>query len=207
MSAGSLDGKVAFITGGARGIGAAAARLLASEGARVVIADRRADDAKGVVEALNSARAGFAAFVPLDVSVEGDWQTAIAAAEAQFGPIHILVNNAGVNRVAKLEDLTLEMFRKVLDTNLVGTFLGLKYGAESLKRAGGGSIINFSSVQGVEGRHGFTAYSASKFGIRGLTRSAAIELGPHKIRVNAVVPGPTKTFPAQWDPKLGIHVT
>ena len=188
-----LDGKVALVTGAARGIGAATARLLAAEGARVAVADRREDDGDGVVDALNAKRPGSALFVPHDVTSEEGWQSAIAATELAFGPINVLVNNAGIIRVATLDQMTLENFRKVMDTNLVGTFLGLKYGAEALKRAGGGSIVNFSSVQGMEGRQGFTAYSASKFGIRGLTKSAAIELGPHTIRVNAVVPGPTKT--------------
>ena len=193
MSGVLLDGKVALVTGAARGIGAATARLLGQEGARVVVADRREDEANAVVAELNQARPGSALFVALDVTAEADWQAAIEKTEAAFGPIQVLVNNAGIIRVAPLEQMTLENFRKVLDTNLVGTFLGLKYGAESLKRAGGGSIVNFSSVQGMEGRQGFTAYSASKFGIRGLTKSAAIELGPHNIRVNTVVPGPTKT--------------
>ncbi len=134
-----------------------------------------------------------ACFIALDVASEEGWVAAIAEAEAKLGPIVILVNNAAINRVAPLEQMTLENFRKVIDTNLVGTFLGLKYGAEALKRAGGGSIVNFSSVQGMEGRGGFTAYAASKFGIRGLSKCAAIELGPHNIRVNTVVPGPTKT--------------
>jgi 3alpha(or 20beta)-hydroxysteroid dehydrogenase len=193
MNAMLLDGKVALVTGAARGIGAATARLLAAEGARVAVADRREDEASVVVAELNQARPGSALFLPLDVTSESGWQVAIEQTEAVWSPINVLVNNAGIIRVAPLEQMTLENFRKVIDTNLVGTFLGLKYGAESLKRAGGGSIVNFSSVQGMEGRQGFTAYSASKFGIRGLTKSTAIELGPHNIRVNAVVPGPTKT--------------
>ncbi|HTJ63368.1 MAG TPA: SDR family NAD(P)-dependent oxidoreductase [Alphaproteobacteria bacterium] len=188
-----LDNKIAFVTGGARGIGAATAKLLHAEGAKVVIADRRADEAGITVDVLNAARRGSALFVPLDVVSEAEWQAAIEATERTFGPISVLVNNAGIIRVAPLDQMTVENFRKVVDTNLVGTFLGLKYGAESLKRAGGGSIVNFSSVQGMEGREGFSAYAASKFGIRGLTKTAAIELGPFGIRVNAVVPGPTKT--------------
>ncbi len=188
-----LEGKVAFVTGGARGIGAATAKLLHEEGAKVVIADRRADEAGIAVDVMNGARRGSALFVSLDVASEAEWQLAIETTERTFGPIGVLVNNAGIIRVAPLDQMTVENFRKVVDTNLVGTFLGLKYGSESLKRAGGGSIVNFSSVQGMEGREGFTAYSASKFGIRGLTKSAAIELGPFGIRVNAIVPGPTKT--------------
>ena len=188
-----LAEKVAFITGAARGIGAAMARLFVEEGARVAVADRRAEEGEALVASLNGTRAGAALFLPLDVSSESDWQDAIARTESTFGSIRILVNNAGIIRVAPIDQMTAENFRKVVDTNLIGTFLGIKYGAESLKRAGGGSIVNFSSVQGMEGRQGFTAYAASKFGIRGLTKSAAIELGPFGIRVNAVVPGPTKT--------------
>ena len=117
-----LDGKVALVTGAARGIGAATARLLSQEGARVVVADRREDEANTVVAELNAARPGSALFVALDVTAEADWQSAIAQTEAAFGPISVLVNNAGIIRVAPLEQMTLENFRKVLDTNLVGTF-------------------------------------------------------------------------------------
>ena len=125
-----LDGKTAFITGGARGIGAASARLMVAEGAKVAIADRRAEEAAETVAALNQMRADSACFVPLDVASEEGWIAALQQAEAHLGPISILVNNAAVNRVATLEQMTLENFRKVIDTNLIGTFLGLKYGAE-----------------------------------------------------------------------------
>lgn len=188
-----LDGKVAFVTGGARGIGAAIVRLFVAEGARVTIADRRADEGEALAAEMNEQRPNGCRYINLDVTDETGWQEAIQAAEAAFGPAQVLVNNAGIIRVSPIEQLSLENFRKVVDTNLIGTFLGIKYGADSLKRAGGGSIINFSSVQGIEGRQGFAAYAASKFAIRGLGKSAAIELGPHGIRVNTIVPGPTKT--------------
>jgi len=188
-----LDGKAAIVTGGARGIGAAICRLFATEGARVAVADRRDDEGQALVDALNQARPDTARFVHLDVAIEADWQAAVAAAESAFGRVDILVNNAGIIRVAPLETLDADSFRKVVDTNLVGAFLGMKAVLDPMRRAGGGSIVNFSSVQGMEGRFGFSAYAASKFGIRGLTKSAAIELGQYGIRVNAVVPGPTKT--------------
>ena len=190
---GSLDGKVAFITGAARGIGAASARRCVEEGARVVVADRRADEAGAVAGELNALRAGSGHAVALDVSSGSGWQAAMAETEAVFGRLDVLVNCAGIIRIVPLEKADEETFRKLIDVNLVGTFLGLHAAIEPMKRAGGGSIINFSSVQGLEGRAGLSLYSATKFGIRGLTRSAAIELGKFGIRVNNVIPGPTKT--------------
>ncbi|MCZ6828426.1 MAG: SDR family NAD(P)-dependent oxidoreductase [Gammaproteobacteria bacterium] len=188
-----LENKIALITGGARGIGAACAQRFVDEGARVVVADRRADEGMELCRALNSARAGVAVFAELDISSEAAWAEAIADTISEFGAINVLVNNAGMIRVAPLEKTDLEMFQKVINTNLVGTFLGLKAVMEVMKENGGGSIVNFSSVQGLEGREGLAAYSSSKFGIRGLTKTAAIELGPHGIRVNTVIPGPTRT--------------
>ena len=188
-----LDGKVAIVTGGARGIGAAICRLFVGEGALVAIADRRADEGEATARAIGESHADKARFVQLDVTSEDDWIRAVAEVETVFGRVDILINNAGIIRVAPIEKLDAEAFRKVIDTNLIGTFLGMRTVLEPMRRAGGGAIINFSSVQGLEGRQGFTAYSASKFGIRGLTKSAAIELGPYGIRVNAIVPGPTKT--------------
>jgi len=188
-----LEGKVAIITGGARGIGESTARRYVAEGARVAIADRRVEEGEALAAALEAEREGSAIFLELDISDESAWEEAVARTLARFGRLDILVNNAGIIRVASLEKSDLALFRKVIDTNLLGTFLGIKAVIEPIAASGGGSIVNFSSVQGLEGREGFSVYSASKFGIRGLTKSAAIELGPRGIRVNAVLPGPTKT--------------
>jgi 3alpha(or 20beta)-hydroxysteroid dehydrogenase len=178
---GRLDGRVAVITGAARGIGAATARRFAAEGAKVVVTDRRDELGQAVADEVGGV------YSPLDVTSEEDWARVIAA----VGDIDVLVNNAGIMRIAPLLETDLETFRKVLDTNLISAFLGMKAVVPAMRR--GGSIINFSSPQGLEGRHGMSAYTASKFGVRGLTRTAAMELGPLGIRVNAVVPGPTKT--------------
>jgi 3alpha(or 20beta)-hydroxysteroid dehydrogenase len=190
---GSLDGQVIFITGAARGIGAASARRCVEEGARVVVADRRADEAGAVAAELGRVRSGSAHALALDVADGAGWRAAMTETESAFGRLDALVNCAGIIRIVPLDKADEETFRKLIDVNLVGTFLGLHAAIEPMKRAGGGSIVNFSSVQGLEGRSGLSLYSATKFGIRGLTRSAAIELGPHGIRVNAVIPGPTKT--------------
>lgn len=190
---GSLDGKVVFVTGGARGIGAASARRCVEEGARVVVADRRADDLAATAAELNALRAGSARTCELDVSDASAWERAMGETEAGLGRLDALVQCAGIIRVVPLEKADEAAFRKLIDVNLIGTFLGLRAAIEPMKRAGGGSIVNFSSVQGLEGRAGFALYSATKFGIRGLTRTAAIELGRHGIRVNNVIPGPTRT--------------
>lgn len=193
MEQGELDGRVVFVTGAARGIGAACARRCAALGARVVVADRREDDVEEVADALNAKRPGSARAIGLDIADGAGWAAAMAETENTFGRLDALVNNAGVIRVVRLEEADEAAFRRLIDVNLVGTFLGLRAAIEPMKRAGGGSIVNFSSVQGLEGRAGFALYSATKFGIRGLTRTAALELGTHGIRVNNVVPGPTRT--------------
>jgi 3alpha(or 20beta)-hydroxysteroid dehydrogenase len=187
-----LEGKVAIVTGAARGIGAETARLFAREGAAVLAADRR-DELGEVVVGEIRASGGRAAYQSLDVTDEGQWTAAVDAATSAFGGVDVLVNNAGIIRVKPLVDTTLEEFRKVLDTNLVGAFLGTKAVVEAMRARGGGSIVNFSSVQGLEGRENMPAYTAAKFGVRGLTKTAAIELGPLGIRVNTLYPGPTKT--------------
>jgi 3alpha(or 20beta)-hydroxysteroid dehydrogenase len=188
-----LENKVALITGAARGIGAASARRFVEEGARVAIADRRVEEGKALAAELNSERADSALFVSLDITDESGWSSAVGEIHAAFGRLDILVNNAGMIRVVPLEKTDLELFRKVLDTNLVGSFLGIRAVMDQMETQGGGSIINFSSVQGLEGREGMAAYAASKFGVRGLSKTAAIELGPKGIRVTVVIPGPTKT--------------
>lgn len=193
MDTSELSGKVVFVTGAARGIGAACARRCAAGGADVVVADRREDDVGRIADELNASRPGCARAIALEIADGAGWARAMTETESTFGRLDALVNNAGVIRVVRLEEADEAAFRKLIDVNLVGTFLGLHAAIEPMKRAGGGSIINFSSVQGLEGRAGFALYSATKFGIRGLTRTAALELGAHKIRVNNVIPGPTRT--------------
>ena len=187
-----LDGKVALVTGAARGIGAAIARLFASEAAAVVVADRR-DELGEEVAAEIRAAGGRGAFTHLDITDEGEWAAAVEAARKAFGGIDVLVNNAGILRVKPLLETTLDEFQALLATNLLGAFLGTRAVAASMRERGGGSIVNFSSVQGLEGREGMAAYSAAKFGVRGFSKTAAIELGPHGIRVNTLFPGPTRT--------------
>ena len=129
----------------------------------------------------------------LDITSEEEWQAAIAQACSEFGGVDVLVNNAGVIRVKPLVETRREDLSKLLDTNVAGAFFGIQAVVETMTARGGGSIVNFSSVQGLEGREGMAAYTASKFAVRGLSKTAAIELGPLGIRVNTVVPGPTKT--------------
>ena len=188
-----LKDKVSIITGAARGMGAAEAQLFVREGARVLIADRRDEEGQALAERINAESPNSAHYVHLDISSEADWAVAVQRCVEKFGGVDVLINNAGIIRIAPLVDCSLELFRKVLDTNLVGAFLGMRAVIEPMRERGGGSIVNVSSVQGLEGRYGMPAYTASKFGIRGLTKTAAIELGPLGIRVNTLFPGPTKT--------------
>jgi 3alpha(or 20beta)-hydroxysteroid dehydrogenase len=182
---GRLDGKVALISGGARGQGADAARRFVAEGARVGIGDILDDEGKALAQELGDA----GAYVHLDVTSEGDWTAAVADTEQAFGRLDVLLNNAGILAFGKLEDSSLDDYMRIINVNQVGVFLGMKSVVPAMKRAGGGSIINISSVEGLRGLPRLTAYSASKFAVRGMTKSAAVELGRHKIRVNSVHPG------------------
>jgi len=183
---GRLDGKVALITGGARGMGKSHVRHFAAEGARVVFGDVL--DAKGAAVAAQLGP-GCCRYVHHDVTSETDWATAVAAVLEAFGRLDVLVNNAGVLKFGSIADMPLADFRHILDVNAVGCWLGMKAVIGPMTAAGGGSIINISSVEGFTGAAGLSAYSASKFAIRGMTKAAAQELGQFGIRVNSVHPG------------------
>jgi len=183
-----LDDKVAIITGASRGQGEAEARLFVREGAQVVLADILDDQGETLVKELGD----NARFVHLDVSDEHAWADALKFALDAFGRIDVLVNNAAVHHIIKLEDETVEGFERMFRVNLLGTFLGIRTCAPELRKAGHSSIVNISSAAGMTGFVGHGAYGASKWGVRGPTKVAAIELGP-EIRVNSVHPGPIET--------------
>ncbi|GAA3811053.1 SDR family oxidoreductase [Streptomyces phyllanthi] len=186
---GRLSERVAMVTGGARGIGAAVARLLAAEGAAVVVADILEDEGTDLAAELG----GRARYLSLDVSSEDGWQLAVAEAERESGPVSVLVNNAGIAAWGTMEEESLESFRRVIDVNLQGPWLGMRAVAPSLRRAGGGVIVNISSLAGLTGYAGVGSYAASKWGLRGLTKAAALELAPDGVRVCSVHPGAIRT--------------
>jgi 3alpha(or 20beta)-hydroxysteroid dehydrogenase len=187
---GRLQGKVALISGGARGMGKSHLRHFASEGARVVFGDVRDEQGRFVADKLGPERCRY---VHLDVTSSDDWAAAAAVTEETFGRLDVLVNNAGILAFAPIEEMTPESFRRVLEVNAVGCWLGMKAVIGPMKRAGGGSIVNISSVEGFTGAAGLSAYSASKFAVRGMTKAAAQELAAYGIRVNSVHPGGVMT--------------
>ena len=180
---GILEGKIAIITGSARGQGEAAARRFVEEGARVVIADVIDDLGKQLAEELGPA----AEYRHLDVSSEQDWDTVVGEVMQAHGRLDVLVNNAGILHFSALADTALADFERLVRVNQVGTFLGMRAAARVMGR--GGSIINLSSVEGIAGMPYVVAYTSTKFAIRGMTKVAALELGPKGIRVNSVHPG------------------
>jgi 3alpha(or 20beta)-hydroxysteroid dehydrogenase len=180
---GRLDGKVALITGAARGQGAAEARLFVAEGASVMLGDVRDDD--GEISELGDR----AAYRHHDVTSEADWSAIVAATRSQFGRVDVLVNNAGVFRILGMTNTSLEEYLRIVTINQVGTFLGMQAVSETMIGQGSGSIVNISSVAGLSGSPGTIAYTASKFAVRGMTKVAALELAPFGVRVNSVHPG------------------
>lgn len=194
---GRLDGLVAIITGAARGQGAAEAVLFAAEGARLVLGDILHDDVAEVAASLS----GQAEAVSLDITSEEDWAEAVAIAEG-MGGVNVLVNNAGITRTRPLEHETADGFRAMWEVNVIGAFLGMRAVLDPMRDGGGGSIVNVSSTSGLIGLPYHGAYGASKWAMRGLSRTAAVEWGPHGIRVNTILPGPIAT-PMLPPPKVG----
>jgi 3alpha(or 20beta)-hydroxysteroid dehydrogenase len=183
---GRLDGKVALITGGARGMGKSHVRHFVAEGARVVFGDVLDEQGSFVAAKLGSQ---CCRYVHHDVTSEAGWACAVAVAVQEFGRLDVLVNNAGVLKFASIADMPLADFRAILEVNAVGCWLGMKAVIGPMTEAGGGSIVNISSIEGFTGAAGLSAYSASKFAVRGMTKAAASELGHLGIRVNSVHPG------------------
>lgn len=186
---GRVNGKVALISGAARGMGASHARLLVSEGAKVVLGDVLDDEGAAVADELGDS----ARYIHLDVTKPKDWAAAVDLALSAFGTLNVLVNNAGTVYRRTLKNLERERWQRVLDVNLTGTLLGITSVIEPMAAAGGGSIINMSSIQGMRGTPGNHCYVASKWAIRGLTKSAALELAANNIRVNSLHPGMIRT--------------
>lgn len=182
---GRVAGKVAVVTGAASGIGAAIARAFVDEGAKVLVADLNGSGASAVAESLGEAAESH----QIDVSQAADWAEVMGHVESSFGRLDVLVNTAGFFRPAPLALATEQDLRRMFEVNQLGTFLGMKSAIEPMRRSGGGSIINMSSVAGLQGTASLAGYSSTKFAIRGLTRCAALELGHDGIRVNSIHPG------------------
>jgi len=186
---GRLVGKIAIITGAARGQGEAEARLFVAEGAQVVLTDVLADEVRAVAASLGAA----AVATPHDVSDEGAWATVVEVAIEHFGGVDVLVNNAAIHWIRPLLEETADDLRRIFDINLIGAVLGMQAVVPAMQARGGGSIVNISSLAAQSGFYGHAAYGATKWALRGVSRTAAVELGPLGIRVNSVYPGMVDT--------------
>lgn len=186
---GRIEGRVAIVTGGANGLGESIVRRFVDEGASVVVAD--IDDRAGA--ALEAELGERTRFVHLDVGDEGQWAAAIDAVLATFGRLDIGVNNGGIVVHASLDDTSIEEWERIVRVNQTGTFLGMRSMARAMRLSGGGSIVNTSSIRGLQGASGLLAYTATKFAVRGMTKAAALELGHDNIRVNSIHPGAVAT--------------
>ena len=197
-----LAGKVALISGAASGMGRSEATIFAGEGAKVVVGDLLEAEGNDVVDAIAKA-GGQARFVKLDVTDEKSWQAAVASAVSTFGKLDILVNNAGISGTFDPDTLSVSAWDRLMNVNAKGVFLGMKYAVPALEKAGGGAIVNISSISGFAGQDRVhMAYNASKGAVRIMTKSAAVQFGPN-IRVNSVHPGilpPMRTSKASADP-------
>lgn len=197
----TLENKIALISGGSSGMGAAHARAMVAAGAKVMIGDIA--DAAGQT-LVNELGAG-ACYTHLDVTRAKDWRAAVNLTRSHFGGLNVLVNNAGIVNAGPLGEYTEEQFARIIAVNLTGTFLGMSAAIQTLKECAPSSIINVSSVAGLLGMSGFHGYAASKFGVRGLTKSAALELGSSGVRVNSVHPGPIRTPMTEGLPESGAR--
>ena len=195
-----LAGKVAIITGAAQGMGAAHAKLFVENGAKVVLTDLNEEKGQAFAAELGE----NALFVKQNVASEEDWATVVAKAEEAFGPVNVLVNNAGITMAKNMLDVTVEEYRRIVEINQVSVFLGMKTVAASMMKTGGGSIINISSMNGLVA--GSIGYTDTKFAVRGMTKAAAINLAPMGIRVNSVHPGVIATpMVVQEDTKAAVE--
>jgi 3alpha(or 20beta)-hydroxysteroid dehydrogenase len=184
-----FDNRTVIVTGGARGMGASHVRGFVAEGGNVVIADILEQEGRELAKELGA----HAIFSRLDVTNERDWAATVAAAEDAFGPVSVLINNAGIVRFGQIEDTEPEVWRQVIEINLTGGYLGIRAVTPSMRKAGGGAVVNISSGAGFTATFGLAAYVSSKWAVRGLTKTAALELGRFNIRVNSIHPGAIRT--------------